>query len=141
MEIILKTFTQTGLLSLLPITVAYLLLGYFAVKCSDFVLGLLKAWKNENYKSSKMRDGIVRWVAELVAILFVITIDMILGLNYYLCSFTLALLIYKEIGSILENLTECGVKLPKVVTDKLEVFNVNSTNKVPIEEKKTEQLK
>ena len=74
MEIILKTFTQTGLLRLLPITVAYLLLGYFAIKVSDFLLGLLKTWKNGNYKSSKMRDGIVRWIAELVAIVFVILI-------------------------------------------------------------------
>lgn len=138
MEIILKTFTQTGLLRLLPITVAYLLLGYFAIKVSDFLLGLLKTWKNGNYKSSKMRDGIVRWIAELVAIVFVITIDMILGLNFYLCSFTLALFIYKEIGSILENLSECGVELPKVVSDRLEIFNVNKTGELPIGAKKSE---
>lgn len=134
MEIILNNFTQIGLLKLLPISVAYLLLGYLSIKVADFILGLLKTWKNGNYKSSKMRDGIVRWIAELVAIVFIITIDLILGLNFYLCSFTLALFIYKEVGSILENLTECGVELPKVVTDRLEVFNVNATDKLPIKQ-------
>ena len=133
MEIILNNFIQIGLLKILPMSVAYLLLGYLGIKVSDFILGLLKTSKNGNYKSSIMRDGIVRWIAELVAIVFVITIDLILGLNFYLCSFTLALFIYKEVGSIVENLSECGVKLPKVVTDRLEVFNVDSTGKLPIE--------
>lgn len=125
---------QEGLLKVLPISVAYLLLCYFGVKLSDFILGLLKTWKNGGYKSSKMRDGIVRWIAELVAIVFVIMIDFILGLNFYLCSFTLALFIYKEIGSVLENLTECGVVLPTVVTNKLEVFNIENTKEIPIKD-------
>lgn len=133
MEIIINNFMQTGLLKLVPGAVAYLFLGYLGIKIADFILGLLKTWKNGNYKSSKMREGIVRWVAELVAIAFVIIIDLILGLNYYLCGFTLALFIYKEVGSILENLTECGVELPSIVAEKLEVFNVNKTGKLPIE--------
>lgn len=135
MEIIINNFMQTGLLKLVPGAVAYLVLGYLGIKIGDFILGLLKTWKNGNYKSSKMRDGIVRWIAELVAIAFVIIIDLILGLNYYLCSFTLSLFIYKEVGSILENLTECGVDMPGIVADRLEVFNVNKTGKLPIEEK------
>ena len=130
MDILLKE----GLLKVLPISVAYLLLCYFGVKLSDFILGLLKTWKNGGYKSSKMRDGIVRWIAELVAIVFVIMIDFILGLNFYLCSFTLALFIYKEIGSVLENLTECGVVLPTVVTNKLEIFNIENTKEIPIKD-------
>lgn len=87
------------------------------------LLGVLKSWKNANYKSRKMRDGIVRWIAEMVAVVFVIGIDLVLGLNFYLCGFTLSLFIYKEAGSICENLAECGVELPAVVANKLEVFN------------------
>lgn len=134
MEIILKNFIEIGLLKLVPISVAYLVLAYLGVKIADMLLGILKTWKNGNYRSSKMRDGIVRWIAELVAIAFVIMVDLVLGLNYYLCSFTLALFIYKEIGSILENLTECGVTLPSIVTSKLEVFNVEKTKKLPFKE-------
>ncbi|NWK13025.1 phage holin family protein, partial [Clostridium cadaveris] len=92
-------------------------------KCLDMLLGILKAWKNNNYRSGKMRDGIVRWIAEIVAIVFVVVVDMVLGLNFYLCGFTLSLFVYKEAGSILENLTECGVEMPLAVKEKLEVFN------------------
>lgn len=136
----MENLLSIGLLKLVPVTVLYLVLGYLVIKVMDFVLGLLKTWKNGNYKSSKMRDGIVRWVAELVAIVFVMLIDLVLGLKFYLCSFTLALFIYKEIGSILENLGECGVVLPKAVTDRLEVFNVDKTGKLPIDIDKKEDV-
>lgn len=116
-------FMQTGLLKILPQTVAILLIAYLGVKVIDMALGVLKTWKKGDYKSSKMRDGIIRWIAEMVAIVFVIGIDLVLGLNFYLCGFTLSLFIYKEAGSILENLGECGVELPSIVIDKLEVLN------------------
>jgi len=116
-------FLQNGLLSLLPMTIAILVLAYLGCKFLDMLLGVLKTWKNGNYKSRKMRDGIIRWIAEMVAIVFVIGIDLVLGLNFYLCGFTLSLFIYKEAGSIAENLGECGVELPSVVVEKLEVFN------------------
>ncbi|NME66337.1 phage holin family protein [Clostridium cadaveris] len=116
-------FLQAGLLKLLPTTIMWLLLAYLGFKCLDMLLGILKAWKNNNYRSGKMRDGIVRWIAEIVAIVFVVVVDMVLGLNFYLCGFTLSLFVYKEAGSILENLTECGVEMPLAVKEKLEVFN------------------
>ena len=107
----------------MPKTVSILLMAYFGVKCLDMLFGILKTWKNGGYKSRKMRDGIIRWIAEMGAIVFVIGIDLVLGLNFYICGLTLSLFIYKEAGSILENLGECGVELPSIVTDKLEVLN------------------
>lgn len=120
----MQEILQVGLLKLLPITIVYMLLGYLVVKALDFILGLLKTWKNGNYKSSKMRDGIIRWIAELIGIVFVMLLDFVLGLNFYITGFTLALFLYKEAGSILENLAECGVNMPKVLKDKLEVLNL-----------------
>ena len=120
----MQEILQMGLLKLLPATIVYMLLGYLVVKALDFVLGLLKTWKNGNYKSSKMRDGIIRWIAELIGILFVMLLDLVLGLNFYITGFTLALFLYKEAGSILENLAECGVNMPKALKDKLEVLNL-----------------
>ena len=122
----LNLVSNTGLLSWLPTSVSTFLLAYLGVKIIDMLLGLLKAWKNHNYRSSKMREGLVMWIAEMIAIIFVIGIDYVLGLNFMLCGFTLALFIYKECGSVLENLTECGVELPSIVTEKLEVFNSKS---------------
>lgn len=120
----MQEILQVGLLKLLPITIVYMLLGYLVVKALDFILGLLKTWKNGNYKSSKMRDGIIKWIAELIGIVFVMLLDFVLGLNFYITGFTLALFLYKEAGSILENLAECGVNMPKVLKDKLEVLNL-----------------
>ena len=122
----LNLVSNTGLLSWLPTSVSTFLLAYLGVKIIDMLLGLLKAWKNHNYRSSKMREGLIVWIAEMIAIIFVIGIDYVLGLNFMLCGFTLALFIYKECGSVLENLAECGVELPEVVAEKLEVFNSKS---------------
>ncbi|MEG0297644.1 MAG: phage holin family protein [Clostridium sp.] len=45
---------------------------------------------------------------------------------------------YKEAGSICENLTECGVNLPSIVQEKLEVFNKKEINKIQVTEVKEE---
>ncbi|WP_257131634.1 phage holin family protein [Bacillus sp. AFS017336] len=111
-------------ISLLPKLIQTALLFYFLVKFLDFVTGLLKTWKGvSKYKSRVMRDGIIRWIGELVGIVFVLALDIVLGLNFYLTGFTLALFIYKEGGSIVENLRAIGVVLPAQVEDKLKSFD------------------
>lgn len=122
-DVIFTEILSKGLLNILPTAIKNMILTYFIFKVLDMGLGLLKTWKNGNYKSRKMRDGIVSWIAELVGIVFVLIIDLILGLNAMLSGVTLALFIYKEAGSILENLLECGVELPNMVSTRLEVFN------------------
>lgn len=127
MELIL----QTGLLKLLPTPITYMLLFYFACKFFDFTSGILKCCKSggTGYKSSKMRDGIITWIGELIGILFVLGLDLLLGLNFILCGATLSLFIVKEGGSILENLAECGVNMPDAVKGRLEIFNSNKSVK------------
>ncbi|MBT2722329.1 phage holin family protein [Bacillus sp. ISL-46] len=112
------------LLAFLPKIIVTMLLFYFLVKVLDFVSGLLKTWKGVvKYQSRIMRDGIIRWIGELVGIVFVLAIDFVLGLNFYLTGFTLALFIYKEGGSIVENLKAIEVILPKEVSEKLKSFD------------------
>ena len=69
MEVIL----QTGLLKLLPGFITGMVIFYFACKIFDFASGILKSLKKggTGYRSSKMRDGIIKWIGELIAILFV----------------------------------------------------------------------
>lgn len=125
---------QTGLLRLLPKPITYMLIFYFACKFFDFASGILKCCKSggTGYKSSKMRDGIITWIGELIAILFVVGLDLILGLNFILCGATLSLFIFKEGGSILENLAECGVELPDAIKERLEIFNTKKNEKLPV---------
>lgn len=123
----LLKFLQNGLVDYLPKTIVVMLITYLAIKILDFLSGLLKTWKNKNYKSSKMRDGLIKWIAELIAVIFVILVDIMLGLEFYLCGLTLALFVYKECGSVVENLGQLGVDLPNVLKDKLEVLNKSET--------------
>lgn len=59
--------------------------------------GLLKTVKDSDnrYRSSKMREGLVVWMGEMAGVIFVMTIDIVLGLNFLLCMSTLALFIRK----------------------------------------------
>ena len=113
----------------IPETISWLLVFYFGIKTIDMILGILKAYKNKNYRSRKMREGIIRWIAELMAIAFVLMLDMFLGLKFTLIGLTVALFAYKEAGSIIENLGECGVTLPSIISEKLEVLNTEKKNK------------
>ncbi|WP_346970371.1 phage holin family protein, partial [Clostridium disporicum] len=91
---------KEGLLSLLPAGVVGLFLFYLLSRGVDFATGLLKTWKNKNsYKSRIMRDGIIRWIAEFIALVFVMGLDILLGLNFLISYATLGLFIYKEAGS------------------------------------------
>jgi len=111
-------------IAILPKLIQTALMFYFLVKFLDFVTGLLKTWKGvSKYQSRVMRDGIIRWIGELVGIVFVLALDIVLGLNFYLTGFTLALFIYKEGGSIVENLRAIGVVLPAQVEEKLKSFD------------------
>ena len=122
---------KEGLLSLMPTAIVGLFLFYLFSKATDFGTGLLKTFKNKNngYKSRIMRDGIIRWIAEFIALVFVMGLDILLGLNFIISYATLGLFIYKEAGSILENLVECGVNLPPIIKDKLEIFNTLNNKK------------
>lgn len=112
------------LIKLLPNIIQTMLIFYALVKVLDFTSGLLKTWKGvSKYESRTMRDGIIRWIGEIVGIVFVMAIDYVLGLNFYLTGFTLGLFIYKEAGSILENLTAIGVELPSEVQEKINMFD------------------
>lgn len=113
-----------NVIAMLPELIRTMLLFYLLVKVIDFASGLLKTWKGVmKYQSRVMRDGIIRWIGELLGIVFVLALDFVLGLNYYLTGFTLALFIYKEGGSIVENLKAIGVDLPAEVKGKMEKFN------------------
>ena len=112
----------------IPEAISWLLVFYLGIKTIDMILGILKAYKNKNYRSRKMRDGIIRWIAELMAIAFVLMLDMFLGLKFTLIGLTVALFAYKEAGSIIENLGECGVTLPSIISEKLEVLNTEKKN-------------
>ena len=92
---------------------------YLIFAAFDFITGFLKAWKVEGFKSRKLRDGIVRLIAEIIAIVFTGILDFALGLSILMVS-TKMLFIFKEAISIIENLGILGVDFPQIVKDKIQ---------------------
>ncbi|HAT4336778.1 TPA: phage holin family protein [Clostridium perfringens] len=125
----------------IPKALSWLIIFYASIKTIDMLSGVLKALKKKDYRSRKMRDGLIRWVAELIAITFVLILDMFLGFQYALIGVTVSLFIYKEAGSIVENLGECGVTLPNIISEKLEVLNTNKKNDNIENENKSVEIK
>ncbi len=109
-------FQEHKLLELVPNFIMYLLVIYFVFKLFDFVTGLTRTWvKKEKFQSSIMREGIGRWIGEVIGLAVIIVIDLLFGLNFMLTYATLGLFLYKEIGSIKENIEKLGVTIPELV--------------------------
>lgn len=91
----------------------------------DVITGLIKAWKNGNINSTKMREGLINKIVEIVAILF-----------GYMCEYTLpelgvgvdiafghvitVYIVLTEICSIIENLGEISPTIGKVLSSVFE---------------------
>lgn len=121
-----------------------LFLGYLIFNVIDFITGTVRARVTKTENSSKGLLGIVKkvgyWILILVAFLASYMLEVIgemigINLNFVVLFgwFTLGCLIINELRSILENLTELGVKLPDFLIKGLEVVQ-------RIIEDKTEQI-
>lgn len=78
---------------------------------TDIITGYLKAIKNKKINSSISRDGFIKKIGWLIAIIFGFIVDYILNINLFLKG-TSFVCISTEGMSIYENLSEIGVKLP-----------------------------
>ncbi|WP_288910819.1 phage holin family protein [uncultured Thomasclavelia sp.] len=101
-------FTHTYWAFLLPV----ILMAF------DVITGYYNAWKNGDIKSSKMRDGLGKKIAEIcyIAIAGLIGIAFCLDKVVYLVSFYV---IYMELLSIAENCDKLGFPMPKAWKEKL----------------------
>lgn len=90
----------------------------------DIVCGMVKAWKNDSFKSRTLRNGLFASCGELILLalcIFAVALVPIQIVN--LIVFTvLIFMIIKEVSSILENLTEIGVRLPTFLVEGLKVY-------------------
>ena len=81
-----------------------------------------------DWKSDKLRRGILFVLLELIAIIFAGILDQLLSLDFLLIT-TKTLFVFKECLSIKENLEEMGIGLPKDITDAIETINPDKENK------------
>ena len=90
----------------------------------DFITGLIKAFKEKNYDSSIMREGLFHKCGSIVLIVFGVLVDYAqtlidLGVTIPLASFVCTYVVLMECGSIIEN---AGKINPDIIPDKLKAF-------------------
>lgn len=89
----------------------------------DIITGILKAIKEKRLRSRTAFFGYARKIGIFAAVILANVIDIILGLKGAVAIATVVFYIANEGLSILENLAQIGVKVPKVITDKLHVID------------------
>lgn len=102
----------------------------------DIATGAFKAWKKGGFKSRTLRDGMFGSMAELMFLLICIIIAKLVPVSRFIVYVILTVMILKELSSIIENLIECGAKVPswlakglKVYNDKLDNIDINDLKK------------
>lgn len=89
----------------------------------DIVTGILKAIKEKRLRSRAALYGYARKVGVFGVIILANIIDIVLSLNGAVAVCTVLFYIGNEGLSIIENLAQVGVKVPKIIADKLHVIN------------------
>lgn len=87
----------------------------------DIISGLLKAFANEGYNSSKMRTGMIHKMSELFCFLFCVLCDFTLPRLNIMLPFSIATgitcyLVFMEVGSIIENIGLLNPDIGKYLT-------------------------
>ena len=104
---------------------------------SDIISGLLKAFANEGYNSSVMRQGMLHKMSEIFCFLFCVLCDLTLPrlniqLPFSIVTGITCYLVIMEIGSIIENIGLLNPEVGKYLTgifEKLKDKNNDSTTK------------
>ena len=84
----------------------------------DVLTGIIIAWKNNDFKSAKMREGLSKKYGELVYILIGILAKFSIGTELILY-FTVGYICLMELSSLAENCDKLGVKIPDKLKEKL----------------------
>lgn len=92
----------------------------------DIFSGWTKALFNKNLWSRKTLFGLARKIMILAVIVVANVIDQILDMNGIVAGATLLFYIVNEGLSILENLAQIGVPIPKFIVDKLHLIRDQS---------------
>lgn len=95
--------------SITEIKTLFLLCGMFIF--TDVITGYLKALKFQKINSSISRDGYIKKLAWIIALVLGFAIDLLTGVNIFLVG-SATVCISTEAISFYENLGELGINLP-----------------------------
>ena len=89
----------------------------------DFITGYLGAWIKNEVISSRMREGLVKKVGEILILLIGKLFEYGMSLPMYIMDAISFYIIIMELISIMENLDKIGVPIPKFVKKSLKKIN------------------
>lgn len=97
----------------------------------DLLTGLIKAFKEKNYNSSIMREGLFHKCGSILCIAFAFLVEYVqtyidLGFNVPVAVPICVYIITMEIGSIIENV--CAIN-PEILPEKLKLYFSKLTKK------------
>lgn len=87
----------------------FMLCGIFVF--TDVLTGYLKAFKNKKINSSISRDGYIKKIGWVIAILLGFLVDLLVGVNIFLIGSAIVCISTEGI-SVYENLGEIGINMP-----------------------------
>lgn len=89
----------------------------------DILTGLIYAWRDKCFSSTKMRDGLAKKIGEIVIIVLGEVLSYGMGLPKYIMNGIIFYIALMEFMSIIENLDKLDVPMPKKLHD---VINQNA---------------
>lgn len=97
----------------------YILIVPLVLAGFDFLTGFLKAWKNKDIQSSKLRDGLTKKFGEMIIIIISLFLQYSVGFSKEISVFITIYISATELISITENLEKMGVRVPKWILKRL----------------------
>lgn len=94
--------------------VLFIPLGLMAI---DIITGVIKAWAQNDFQSSIMRAGLAKKAGEVTILVVGELVSYGLNLPEVVMNGASFYIIFMEVMSILENLDDLGVPIPKFVKD------------------------
>lgn len=97
----------------------------------DLITGLIKAFKEKEYNSSVMREGLYHKCGSIIIIIVSVLVDFAqkiidIGVNLPVAIFVCSYIVLMEIGSIIENVGKIN---PKFVGSKITTYFEKLTDK------------
>lgn len=86
---------------------------------TDILTGLIYAWANKCFSSSKMRTGLSKKLGEIVIIVLGEIFSYAVGLPKYIMNGIVFYVSFMEFMSIIENIDKLGVPIPKSIKDRI----------------------
>lgn len=91
----------------------------------DIITGIVKAWVNKNFEASIMRTGLGKKAGETAILIAVELLSYALNLPDMVMNCVSFYVIFMEAMSIIENVNQLGIPIPKFVRDAIN--NANET--------------